>query len=106
MKQYRKIRQSFFLLMLLAALSLQMACQDAAAVSEIRNVRSVDAVPEYSGDPYVVVNDNEPEFSEEEITADSFESYSEQDALGRCGAAQASVGKDLMPTEERAVSVR
>ncbi|MCD7748481.1 MAG: DNA/RNA non-specific endonuclease, partial [Oscillospiraceae bacterium] len=31
----------------------------------------------------------------------SFERYSELDALGRCGAAFANVGTDLMPTEER-----
>ena len=31
----------------------------------------------------------------------SFEEYSELDILGRCGVAVSSVGKDIMPTEER-----
>lgn len=58
-------------------------------------------LPEYAGEPYVVINDNQPEFSKEELTDDSFETYSELDALGRCGAAAASVGQDIMPTEKR-----
>ena len=35
------------------------------------------------------------------MTTDSFETYSELDALGRCGTAFADVGTDLMPTEKR-----
>lgn len=59
------------------------------------------AVPAYSGQPYAVVNDNKPYFTDADLTAVSFETYSELDSLGRCGVAYASVGKDLMPTEER-----
>lgn len=55
----------------------------------------------YKGEPYIVVNNNEPYFTAEEITTTSFESYSELDDLGRCGVAFACIGKDLMPTEER-----
>ena len=62
---------------------------------------SIDEIPEYSGEPYVVINDNIPGFSETEITDRSFEQYSELDSLGRCGTAIASIGRDLMPTEER-----
>ena len=35
------------------------------------------------------------------MTATSFEKYSDLDNLGRCGVAMASVGQDIMPTEER-----
>jgi DNA-entry nuclease len=62
---------------------------------------SLAEVPEYSGEPYAVVNGNVPYFSASELTATSFEDYSELDSLGRCGAAYASIGIDLMPTEER-----
>lgn len=58
-------------------------------------------VPTYSGSPYVAINDNIPYFSDEDLTTQSFESYSEQDDLRRCGTAYACVGLDLMPTEER-----
>ncbi len=60
---------------------------------------SLDAVPAFSGEPYVVIDDNQPHF--DETNTDSFESYSELDALGRCGTAYANIGSDLMPTEER-----
>lgn len=59
------------------------------------------AVPEYSGQAYVPVNGNVPFFNEEELTTESFETYGELDSLGRCTAASASVGQDLMPTAER-----
>lgn len=62
---------------------------------------SMEEIPEYSGEPYVVINDNIPGFSETEITDRSFEQYNELDSLGRCGTAIASIGRDLMPTEER-----
>lgn len=62
---------------------------------------SLADVPIYSGNPYVVINDNNPYFSENELTVQSFESYSELDDLGRCGTAYACIGLDLMPTEER-----
>ncbi len=48
-----------------------------------------------------ILNDNVPEFAPEEITTESFESYSELDYLGRCGMAFACIGEDIMPTEER-----
>jgi DNA-entry nuclease len=58
-------------------------------------------LPEYEGEPCVTVNGNEPFFSDEELTTDAFESYSEMDEEGRCGTAYACVGPELMPTEER-----
>lgn len=39
------------------------------------------------------INDNEPEFNEEELIMDSYETYSELDSLSRCGTAQACVGR-------------
>lgn len=62
---------------------------------------SLSYTPDYAGDPYVVVNNNQPEFAESEMTTSSFETYSDLDALGRCGIAYANIGQDLMPTEER-----
>lgn len=58
-------------------------------------------IPEYTGEPYVCVNDNVPFFTEEEKTTDTFESYSELDNLGRCGVAFANVSRELMPTGKR-----
>lgn len=58
-------------------------------------------IPEFSGMPYVVLQDNVPNFSESERRPDTYERYSELDMLNRCGAAEACIGIELMPTEER-----
>ena len=65
---------------------------DAATLAEI---------PPFTGYPFVTVYDNIPTFEESELSIDSYEFYSELDALGRCGYAEASIGQDLMPTEDR-----
>lgn len=62
---------------------------------------SLREIPAYSGTSYTEVNGNQPYFTEEELTTQSFETYSELDSLGRCGMAYANVGQDLMPTEPR-----
>ena len=64
---------------------------------------SVDTtgIPEFSGEAYVAINDNVPQFSEEDLVTEAYEFYSDQDALGRCGYAMACVGTEIMPTEER-----
>lgn len=62
---------------------------------------SIDNIPSFSDSPYVIINGNVPYFADEELTTKSYEQYGELDKLGRCTVAIASVGKDLMPTEER-----
>lgn len=62
---------------------------------------SLDDIPEFSDSPYVTVNDNIPYFTENDLTTEAFETYSELDDLGRCGVAYANVCQELMPTEER-----
>lgn len=62
---------------------------------------SVTDIPAFSGEAFVVINDNKPEFTKDELTTKPYEFYSELDSYGRCGYAMACVGKELMPTEER-----
>ena len=61
----------------------------------------MNVVPAYSGSPYVEINNGTPLFKEYEIIGGSFEYYSTLDELGRCDVCMASVGDDIMPTEER-----
>ena len=59
-------------------------------------------IPDYDGtSAYAVIDRNQPSFTEDEYTTDSYEYYSDLDSLGRCGVAEANVGQDLMPTEAR-----
>ena len=70
----------------------------------IREGKNEDAglyIPEYSGLPYTIVNDDKPFFSEEDYSTQTFEYYSDLDSFGRCGVAYANVSRELMPTEER-----
>ncbi|HIS52836.1 MAG TPA: DNA/RNA non-specific endonuclease [Candidatus Onthomonas avicola] len=99
-------RFRLMILFLCLSLCLSMtACQwrisgqsgTAETVSEL----SLEEIPDFSGTPYVVLEDNCPDFSEEELTTVSFETYRPLDSLGRCGAAYANIGTDLMPDEER-----
>lgn len=60
----------------------------------------LENIPPYQGNAYVVINQNEPKFTESDINFVG-ESYSDFDSLGRCGIAMARVGIDTMPTEER-----
>ena len=62
---------------------------------------SLDDIPAYSGEAYIAVNDNQPFFTQDELTTQAFETYSELDSLGRCGTAYANICRELMPTEPR-----
>lgn len=62
---------------------------------------SYESVPAYAGQPYVVMHDNVPYFTETELGEEAFEQYAELDALGRCGVCVANVCRALMPTEPR-----
>lgn len=62
---------------------------------------SIEDVPEYSRQPYVIINDNEPYFDKDDLTTQAFEKYSSLDSLGRCGVAYANIGEETMPTEKR-----
>lgn len=58
-------------------------------------------IPDFSGTPYVEVNGNIPYFTDKDMTTESYETYAELDALGRCGVVMSCIGRDLMPTEDR-----
>ena len=58
-------------------------------------------IPEFAGELYAVINDNEPDFTQDELKSEVYEFYSELDSLGRCGYAMACLSRELMPTEDR-----
>ena len=74
-------------------------------ISESVKTKDTDSFTEFidpqSDEPYIILNDNLPEFDTIEITTDEFERYSELDDLGRCGVAYANISLYTMPTEER-----
>lgn len=57
---------------------------------------------EYTGEPYGILNNNQPEFTEKEKkNTNAFETYTKLDRLGRCGVAYANICTEIMPTEKR-----
>lgn len=86
--------------------AIQMSSEEAASLAEAHINTALEAfaneaIPEYSGNPYVELNGNVPYFTDEELSTTAFELYSELDFLGRCGACYANICKEIMPTEER-----
>ncbi len=82
---------------------------DAAGVPETpsspntagRFVLKLSDIPEYSGKPYYILNNNNPSFPGGNGGKRYYEEYTALDNLGRCGVAEACLGKETMPTEER-----
>lgn len=70
--------------------------------SDTETVTAVDpsALPAYSGSAYIVVDENQPNFSSGELTTDAYERYSILDDKGRCGVAIASCGIEIMPQKD------
>ena len=64
-------------------------------------VDDISEIPEFGEEPYVIINNNEPDFSESDLVTKAYERYSPLDSLGRCGVAMACIGTEIMPTEER-----
>lgn len=62
---------------------------------------SLESIPAFSGEPYIILNNNVPQFTEKEYTTQSYERYEDLDALNRCTLTMACIGSDLMPTEDR-----
>ena len=70
---------------------------------ETQNTTNFDynSIPEYTNEPYVEVNNNNPYFTAADITTDSYEYYSDLDYLGRTGIAMACLGPETIPTAKR-----
>lgn len=93
-----------------AAVPAGEAAQADAQGAEIEIVSDTQAqaggVVIFSDDPYIVMNENVPEFTEDEITKEPFAEYEDLDSLGRCRGAFACVGTERMPSEEQGDSIR
>lgn len=62
---------------------------------------SVAEIPAYSGEAFVILENNVPAFQEKDYVTESYEFYEDLDAMNRCTYTMACIGPDLMPTEDR-----
>lgn len=74
-------------------------CSSAEQRTSIQSV-SVEDIPAYTNSPYVVINENVPDFDLSK-KQDSYQIYSDLHDLGRTLDAEACLSKDMMSTEER-----
>ena len=99
-KHNKKINALWLILLLVLAVAFYF-CKDYLFAEKVVYSESVMTVPAFSGDPYVAINENNPEFTEDDYTTESYEYYGELDKYDRCTVAMACVGRDLMPTQDR-----
>ena len=99
----RKLRK-LFILILLVSILYGINYYDSSIFKRLKSFAmpsySLNEIPEYTDRPYVYINNNNPDFKEEDKHK-KFEKYSNLDLLGRCGPAYANLHKSMMPTKER-----
>jgi DNA-entry nuclease len=88
---------SVVVILLLLALYFILPAPEPEVMPEV----SVDQIPAYSGEPFVVLANNVPAFQEKDYVTESYEFYEDLDAMNRCTYTMACIGPDLMPTEDR-----
>lgn len=105
MKRKRKYLSAGIAILLALLLALGKQIYDSGSLDRLIKGQKLSAeniinIPEYTGNPYIVIENNDPDFPED-AAAKPYEDYSPLDRMGRCGMAEACVGRELMPTEER-----
>ncbi len=93
------MRMKKFVCLLLLAVLLT-GCVEVVYIPQAPAI-TLDAIPAWSADAYIAIDNNVPGFTAEDLTTKPFEQYSPLDELGRCGTAYACVSRELMPTEDR-----
>lgn len=94
----RRTKSVFLCLLMVVSVIWNVAVPASAAQKEKITLSNL---PAYSGEAYVELNNNVPNFGKSDLTSKAFEKYSELDDLGRCGVAYANVCEETMPTEKR-----
>ena len=95
MKRTKSVFLSFFMV-----LSLVLNFSALSVSAEAKKI-TLSNLPAYSGEAYVELDGNVPNFDKSDMTTKAFEKYSELDEFGRCGVAYANVCTETMPTEKR-----
>ena len=80
----------------------QKSTRSAKSKTTTKKKQTKGQIPAFGNKPYVVLDDNQPNFSaKDKKRRSAYESYAPLDNLGRCGVAFACLCKETMPTEKR-----
>ncbi len=101
MKQIKKIFSILWIYIIILSIVSCGSLEKVTISQGAKQTISIEEVPEYEGEPYVEVENNEPDFAEEDKKTTPYEYYSELDEEGKCGVVEANIGQELMPDEER-----
>lgn len=96
----------FVVLVVCMMVAIVLSLDQRFHTSEITYSQSIvdanpDDIPAFSGEDYIILNGNVPNFTESDMSLTPVEYYSELDDLGRCGTAFAVLNRSMMPIEER-----
>ncbi len=105
-KARRKIRNALnilitALILYCAFLAVQQERQLAQEAEKVREKVDPDVLPAFSDQPSVIIHDNVPYFTEDDLAREPFEQYGDLDPLGRCTEAFALITQDTLPEDER-----
>lgn len=96
-----KFSKNLFWLILFTVIVCLTGC-DSPAQNPQNSLSQRTEVNGYDQEPYEIIHNNEPEFTEKEKkSTKAFENYASLDSLGRCGVAFANICEEIMPTEKR-----
>ena len=103
--QKLNIWQCIFAVVILSCISIYGYINQKTEPTNSANNYNIDntifdlsTIPEYSGTPYVEINNNIPYFTEEDYTTKPFEKYNDL-GNGKAGVAYANICKEIMPKE-------
>lgn len=74
---------------------------EATYAHAVKSHNGSETIPAYAGQQVIELNNGVPYFTKKDLTTKAFESYSDLDALGRCGVAYANVCNETLPNEKR-----
>lgn len=107
-RKKQQAKKALVWLLIIIALGVAGYFSDISGFGQQQSLGSLSCVDdtsseilEYSGEDYIVLNDNIPNFNQWDIENITGEHYSNLDALGRCGTAYAMLDSSMMPTGER-----
>lgn len=96
-----KHSKNLFWLILITVVVCLTGC-DSTKRNQQKNLSQMAEISGYDQEPYEIILNNEPEFTEKEKkSTKAFENYASLDSLGRCGVAFANICEEIMPTEKR-----
>lgn len=100
MKNRLQFKKLLLALGIILSFTFMIGCNEGVTDTNT-DTSEISNIPDYSGEDYIVINNNEPKFSTSDFSTTSWEKYSKLDSLGRCSVAFANIGTDIMPTEKR-----